>query len=366
MADDNPDGHANPHPEGDEAMRHELRSVLPGYGVAGASTALATLAQFPLRPLVGSEHPYSFFYVAVMVTAWYGGLRRALLALTLGALSANYFFLPPAYSLTVAGTANQIGLALYLLVALVGTLLIEALRQQPRPVSGVGSPASGYPVSGVEAGRTTPDPPSLRGAPGHPTPAPSPAASLAREQAARAAAEEAQRRLTEAREGARALADQLETVRQELAWVHDKVQRQRDEIDHLMEVLLYGLERGASPLAEEPLPRLPIRGAHSVMLLRVAEIEYAECRNLQVFVRTSKGEYPTGYTLAGLEALLPAAIFFRAHDSYLVNLDRIRDLVFLGSDSHEIRLSDGQRLPVGGGRCPELRRRLGLDDDLAL
>ena len=333
MADDNPDGHANPHPEGDEAMRRELRSVLPGYGVAGASTALATLAQFPLRPLVGSEHPYSFFYVAVMVTAWYGGLRRALLALTLGALSANYFFLPPAYSLTVAGTANQIGLALYLLVALVGTLLIEALRQQQRPAVELAQP---------------------------------PAASLAREQAARAAAEEAQRRLTEAREGARALADQLETVRQELAWVHDKVQRQRDEIDHLMEVLLYGLERGASPLAEEPLPRLPIRGAHSVMLLRVAEIEYAECRNLQVFVRTSKGEYPTGYTLAGLEALLPAAIFFRIHDSYLVNLDRIRDLVFLGSDSHEIRLSDGQRLPVGGGRCPELRRRLGLDDDLAL
>ena len=314
-------------------MRRELRSVLPGYGIAGASTALATLAQFPLRPLVGSQHPYSFFYVAVLVTAWYAGLRRALLALILGALSANYFFLSPAYSLTIAGTANQIGLALYLLVALVGTLLIEALRQQQRPAVELAQPQ---------------------------------AASLAREQTATAIAEEAQQRLTEARQGARTLADQLKTAREELARANETVQRQREEIDELMEALLHGLEKGGSPAAAEPLPRLPIRGTHSVMLLRVAEIDYMEYRNRQVFVRSGRDEYPTGYTLSGLEALLPAENFFRVHDYYLVNLDRIRDLVFLGSDSHEIRLSDGQRLPVGRSRCSELRRRLGLDDDLSL
>jgi DNA-binding LytR/AlgR family response regulator len=332
VGDDNQDDHANPHPEGDEAMRHELRSVLPGYGVAGVSTALATLAQFPLRPLVGSQHPYSFFYVAVMVTAWYGGLRRALLALTLGALSANYFFLPPENSLAITGAANQIGLALYFLVALVGTLLIEALRQQ-RPAVELAQPQAAF---------------------------------RAREPAASAAAEEAQRPLTGAPQGARALANHLSAVREELARAHEEVRRQRDEIDQLTEVLQRRPGRGASRGAGEPLPRLPICGAHSVVLLRIAEIDYAEWRNRQVFVRTGRGEHPTSYTLADLEALLPAEIFFRVHDSYLVNLDRIRDLVFLGSDSHEIRLSDGQRLPVGRGRCPELRRRLGLDDDLSL
>jgi len=48
-----------------------------------------------------------------------------------------------------------------------------------------------------------------------------------------------------------------------------------------------------------------------------------------------------------------------------VNLDRVRDLVLLESDSYELRLSDGQRLPVDRARGPELRRRLGLDDGLS-
>ena len=59
-------------------MKSVSRSMLPRYGVAGVSTVLATLAQLSLRPIMGNEQPFSFFYVAVMVTAWYGGLRRAL------------------------------------------------------------------------------------------------------------------------------------------------------------------------------------------------------------------------------------------------------------------------------------------------
>lgn len=306
-------------------MKQVSSSVLPGYGVAGASTALATLAQFPLRPLVGSQHPYWFFYVAVLVTAWYAGLRRALLALALGALSANYFFLPPAYSLAIAGTANQIGLVLYLLAALVGTFLIEALRQQQRPDAEL-----------VQ----------------------SQAALLAREQTARAIAAEAQH-------GARTLAGQLKMARAELAQAGETVQRQQDEIDQLTAALQRRSRTELSAGSAESLPRLPIRGAHSLVLLRVLEIDYAECRNRQVFVRTSGRELSTSYTLADLETLLPAEIFFRAHDAYLVNLDRIVALVFLGSESHEVRLSDGQRLPLGPGRCQELRRRLGLDEQFS-
>jgi DNA-binding LytR/AlgR family response regulator len=52
----------------------------------------------------------------------------------------------------------------------------------------------------------------------------------------------------------------------------------------------------------------------------------------------------------------------RVHEDFLVNLDRILDLVFPDGESHVIRLTDGQRLPVERGRCPELRRRLGLRD----
>jgi Domain of unknown function (DUF4118)/LytTr DNA-binding domain len=315
-----------------KALRYEFRSALPGYGVAGVSTALATLAQFPLRPLVGSQHPYSFFYVAVMVTAWYAGLRRALLALALGALSANYFFLPPENTLAIAGTANQVGLALYLLVALVGTLLIEALRQ-PAPAVERLPPLASLDTRAGFLGRA---------------PAPWSPAEGTEQRAAREPQE------------ARALAQQLMTARDELARAQEEVRRQREAIDQLVLVLQCAPNPEASPA--EPLSRLPIPGGDSVVLLRATEIDYVECRGGPVVVRAGRDEYPTPYTLAEVEGLLPAEHFFRVHAEYLVNLERVLDLVFPDGESHEIRLSDGQRLPVERGRGPELRRRLGLED----
>lgn len=171
-------------------MRSVPRSILPGCGVAGVSTALATAAHFPLRSVAGSEHPLSFFYLAVLITAWYGGWRRALLALALGALSAAYFFLPPDNSLAVTGSANLMELALYLLVGLTGTFLIDALRRQRRAAEEQLQPQALF---------------------------------LSREQAARADAEEARRRLAEAQEAGRALASQLKAAEEELARANEEV-----------------------------------------------------------------------------------------------------------------------------------------------
>jgi K+-sensing histidine kinase KdpD len=185
-------------------MKSASRSVLPGYGVAGVSTALATLAQLSLRPIMGSEQPFSFFYVAVLVSAWYGGLRQALLTLTLGALSAAYFFLPPDNSLVVTGAANQVGLALYLCVALTGTLLIDTLRQQQRAAEERVQPQALF---------------------------------LTREQALRADAQEARQRLAAEQQASRALADQLEAAREALAQANAELQRQHDEIEQLTETL---------------------------------------------------------------------------------------------------------------------------------
>lgn len=110
-----------------------------------------------------------------------------------------------------------------------------------------------------------------------------------------------------------------------------------------------------------PLRRLPVRADYVVHLLRVEEIICAVAREKRVFVRTKGGEYKTYYTLTHLEALLPKDRFLRIHDSCLVNLDQIEELLFLGNHAYEVRLSDNQRLPVGRARYAELQRRLGLD-----
>jgi len=113
-----------------------------------------------------------------------------------------------------------------------------------------------------------------------------------------------------------------------------------------------------------PLRRLPVRADYVVHLIRVEEIICAVAREKRVFVRTQGGEYKTYYTLTHLEALLPKDHFLRIHDSCLVNLDQVEELLFLGNHAYEVRLSNNQRLPVGRTRYTELQRRLGLDAQL--
>jgi DNA-binding LytR/AlgR family response regulator len=114
-------------------------------------------------------------------------------------------------------------------------------------------------------------------------------------------------------------------------------------------------------VAAPPLGRLPVRADYVVHLLRVEEILCAMAREKRVFVRTKNGEYRTYYTLTQLEALLPKDQFLRIHDSCLVNLDHVEELIFLGNHAYEVRLSNNQRLPVGRTRYAELQRRVGLD-----
>jgi two-component system, LytTR family, response regulator len=108
------------------------------------------------------------------------------------------------------------------------------------------------------------------------------------------------------------------------------------------------------------LKRLPVRVDYVVRLIRIEQILCAVAREKRVFVRTAEGEFRTYYRLTQLESLLPAESFLRIHDSCLVRLDAVEDLVFLGSHTREVRLSDGSLLPIGRTRYPELQRRLGL------
>jgi two-component system LytT family response regulator len=109
-----------------------------------------------------------------------------------------------------------------------------------------------------------------------------------------------------------------------------------------------------------PLRRLPVRVDYAVRLVRVEEIICAVARDKRVLVRAKSGEHRTYYTLTQLEALLPPQRFLRIHDSVILNLDTVEEILFLGNHTYAVRLSDGQQLPVGRSRYPELQRRLGV------
>ncbi|MBC8135242.1 MAG: response regulator transcription factor [Fibrella sp.] len=109
------------------------------------------------------------------------------------------------------------------------------------------------------------------------------------------------------------------------------------------------------------LQRLPIRKDYAVLLVRLEEIRCAVARDKRVLVRTQDGgEHRTYYTLTQLETLLPPEQFLRIHDSTIVRLDAVEELLLLGNHTYAVRLSGNDQLPVGRTRYAILQERLGL------
>lgn len=110
-----------------------------------------------------------------------------------------------------------------------------------------------------------------------------------------------------------------------------------------------------------PLLRsLPVRVDYAVRFLPLEEIVCAVSRKRQTYLLTREDEFRTYHSLTQLEALLPSERFLRIHDSSLVNVDAVVELLFLGDHTYEVRLSNKQLLRVGRSRYPELQRRMGL------
>ncbi len=83
------------------------------YGVAVLAVLLALGLKLLLEPLIREESPFLIFFGAVMVSAWFGGLRSGLLATILSTLASDYFFLSPVYSLGIEEVGQRLRLALF-------------------------------------------------------------------------------------------------------------------------------------------------------------------------------------------------------------------------------------------------------------
>src|SRR5215213_3546496 len=108
------------------------RSPRLRYSLAVASVLLATLLRLLLNPILGDTAPYVTYYLAVLFVAWACGLGPALLALVLGAVLAVYFILPPLKTMALNDPAHVVGLALYLSVGIIASLLSHEMHSARR------------------------------------------------------------------------------------------------------------------------------------------------------------------------------------------------------------------------------------------
>lgn len=103
------------------------------YLIALLSLVAATVIRYSLDPVLGDHLIFSFYYLAVSIAAWAGGVGPALFTAILSSLLANYLFSAPQRSLQIDTWEEFLALLLFLSVSLVIGLLSEfSLRSLAR------------------------------------------------------------------------------------------------------------------------------------------------------------------------------------------------------------------------------------------
>jgi len=109
------------------------------------------------------------------------------------------------------------------------------------------------------------------------------------------------------------------------------------------------------------LDRLPIRVDGNIRLLDPSQISYIHCEAKKVLIHAGQREYKTNLTLTQLEQRLSNRRFFRANEGCLVNMEKVREINYLGDENYELVLNDKEEtiIPLSRSRARMLRKMLG-------
>jgi PAS domain S-box-containing protein len=98
------------------------------YGVSVVSVIVALALKLAIGPLLIVEAPFVLFLAAVMVSAWAGGLRAALLATALAGFCADYFFMEPKHTVLGSNPEQYLRLGQFVLEGIIIGWFTEKLR----------------------------------------------------------------------------------------------------------------------------------------------------------------------------------------------------------------------------------------------
>ena len=106
-----------------------------------------------------------------------------------------------------------------------------------------------------------------------------------------------------------------------------------------------------------PLKRIPSAGANKVKMVDVDTIQYVHSDETGVFFIDCDKKHFTELTLKVLEE---KTNLFRCHKQYLVNLDKIDEVLFEENSAAKIQTSCKHLIPVSRHYLKELKEHLGI------
>lgn len=114
--------------------------------------------------------------------------------------------------------------------------------------------------------------------------------------------------------------------------------------------------------AQIKLGKLAIRDKDGCKLVPTDDICFIRTHNRKTSIHTAGKVYASHYTLGELEQKLCGHRFFRANEGCLVNMDRVKEIVYYGPRTYELLLTEPKEvfIPLSRSRAQKLREMLGF------
>ncbi|TDL32936.1 LytR family transcriptional regulator [Jeotgalibacillus sp. S-D1] len=118
------------------------------------------------------------------------------------------------------------------------------------------------------------------------------------------------------------------------------------------------------PASVQPVrfEKIPTRVNEKIVLFNPPEIDFIESNEGQSNINVKGDIYPCTFTLNELEQRLLPYGFFRCHRSYIVNLQKVREVVTWTRNSYSLVLDDASQssIPLSKTKMAELKEMIGL------
>ncbi|CEI82877.1 Transcriptional regulatory protein YpdB [Oceanobacillus oncorhynchi] len=110
------------------------------------------------------------------------------------------------------------------------------------------------------------------------------------------------------------------------------------------------------------LDKISAKIEDKIILFNPLEIDYIEARDGQTYLFVNNEEFASSNTIKSLEDRLQPLGFFRCHRSYLVNLQRVREIIIWSKNSYSLSLDNPSKstIPLSKGNYSKLKELIHL------
>lgn len=132
-----------------------------------------------------------------------------------------------------------------------------------------------------------------------------------------------------------------------------------DEVQLQEEGKFIAEEKNSQPIQ---FNKIPTKVNEKIVLFDPPEIDYIESNDGQSNIYIKGEAFPSVFTLNELEKRLEHYGFFRCHRSYIVNLQKVREVITWTRNSYSLNLDDKPKssIPLSKTKMVQLKEMLGL------